>query len=269
MMPSFEQAFNDTENAATSTLKASADLAKLAKQMQKAAQEGNIVAIKRSAEKLNDALGTVRQEVANAVVAWPFRDEEEEQYLKDEYVSELRTAARRKGLEIHERDGQLISYPSILRMLPSERSVRIDRKKVSSIRPSKLAAMLVENQKKRPRFSSERFLEAVHNVYKLLAVEQRSGRLINDPQGSPVVSLLRIYEMFTSLPGVNREYGQTDFARDIYFLDSGGIRTTRSGAQVSFPASTGTRGGSRATLSFVGPDGHQAIYYGVQFVGGS
>ena len=268
-MPSFEQAFNSAENVATSTFKASTDLAKLARQMQKASQEGNIAAIKRAAEKLNDSLGTVRQEVANAVAAWPFRDEEEEQYLRDGYVAELRSEASRKGLEIHEKDGQLISYPSILRMLPSERSVRIDRKKVSTIRPSKLVAMLIENQKKRPRFSSDRFLEAVHNAYKLLAVEQRSGRLIDDPQGSPVVSLMRIYEVFTSLPGINREYSQTDFARDVYFLDSSGIRATKSGAQVSFPASTGTRGGSRATLSFVGPDGHQAIYYGVRFAGGS
>ena len=74
-MPSFEQAFNSAENVATSTFKASTDLAKLARQMQKAAQEGNIAAIKRSAEKLNDALGTVRQEVGNAIGAWPFRDE--------------------------------------------------------------------------------------------------------------------------------------------------------------------------------------------------
>ncbi len=46
-MDSFEQAFSDTERAATSTLQSAAGLVSLAKQLQKAAKEGNIAAIKR------------------------------------------------------------------------------------------------------------------------------------------------------------------------------------------------------------------------------
>ena len=74
----------------------------------------------------------------------------------------------------------------------------------------------------------------------------------------------RIYRLLTSLPGINREYDRTDFARDLYNLDSSGLRRTRSGASVSFPASTGTRR-PRGLFSFVGPDGRDVEYYGVRF----
>ncbi|MCH7571027.1 MAG: hypothetical protein IH919_10765 [Deltaproteobacteria bacterium] len=267
-MTSFEQAFGDTERAAASTLKSATDLAKVARQLHKAAQDGNIGSIKRAAASLTNSLDALRQEVANATGTWPFDDEAEEQYLKDQYAAELSSAATEKGLRIYESDGRLISYPSVIRVLPGEKAIRIDKKKVFAIRPSHLVSILLDNQKKGPRFSQGVFLEALYNAYRFLSEDQRSGRLIDDRQVGSVVPLAKIYEVFTSLPGSNREYDQTDFARDLYFLDEGEIRQTRSGARVTFPASTGTRS-ARGTFSFVGPDGHVITYYGIQFSGGA
>ena len=82
-MDSFEQAFHDMEEVAASTMKSATDLVKLARALQKAAQEGNINAIKRVCSRLNPALGSLRQEVANTTETWPFTDEEEENYLKE------------------------------------------------------------------------------------------------------------------------------------------------------------------------------------------
>ena len=175
--------------------------------------------------------------------------------------------ATENGLDIFERDGRLISYPSVVRVLPGEKAVRIDRKKFSTIRPSRLVTILKENQNKRPRFRREIFLEALFNAYRIVSGQQRAGRLIDDRNVSSVVPLAKIYEVFTSLPGSSRDYDKTDFARDLYFLDEGDVRQTRSGERVTFPASTGTRSAS-GTFSFVGPDGHVITYYGIQFSGG-
>ena len=87
-----------------------------------------------------------------------------------------------------------------------------------------------------------------------------------DNRVGPVVPLARVYALFTSLPGSSREYDQSDFARDMYFLDSSGVKRVRSGAIVSFPASTGTRS-RRGTFSFVSLDGEVVTYYGIQFTG--
>jgi hypothetical protein len=259
-MPTFEQGFADAEKAADSTIKSAADLARLAKALQKAAKEGNIAAIKREASRLDDALGSLRQEVANAIETWPFHDEEEEEYLREHYAAELRDVAAEKGLEIYERDGVLISHPSIVRILPGSRAVRIDKKQVSALRPSHLAGTLANNQKKPRRFRSEAFLEALYKAYQPFAREQTSSRLIKDP----VVPLSSIYDVFTSLPGSNREYDSTDFARDLYFLELEGTLTTRSGARASFPSSTGARR-ARGSFPFVGPNGQVITYYGIQF----
>ncbi len=256
-MDTFEQAFSDTEKAADSALNAVKGMEKLAKALQKAAKEGNISAIKKACSNLKDARGSLSQTVTNAVETWSFKDEEEDAYLREYYTKELRDAAAEKGLDIHERDGKLISYPSIVHVLPGDRTVRIDRKKVATLRPSHLTEILKENQKKPPRFKPGVFLEALYKRYLLVSREQAS-----------VVLLARIYEQFTSLPGSEREYSQIEFARDLYVLEGSGILSTKSGARVSFPSSTGTKR-AKDTFHFVGPDGQRVTYYGIQFFGGA
>ena len=92
---------------------------------------------------MDSALAALRQEVANAVATWPFEDGGETTYLREHYAVELRSVATEKGLAIYERDGSLISYPSIVRILPGDHAIRIDKKKVSTLRPSYLAEVLV------------------------------------------------------------------------------------------------------------------------------
>ena len=261
-MSSFELAFNDTERAAASTIKSAASLGKLAKRLEKAAKEGNIAAIKRAQGELGNAVKALAQEMDNAVKVWPFQDDEEERYLRDDYAAELRAMAAQKGLTIYERDGRLVSHPSMVRIQPGDRAVRIDRKKVSTIRPSHLVSLLLENQKKPGRFGSGPFLESLYEVYSELIREDDSDRLVRGT--SRVVPLERIYKLLTSLPGSSREYDRTDFARDLYLLETSGPTKTKSGATVSFPASTGTKSG-RGLFTFVEPDGRDVLYYGVRF----
>ena len=262
-MASFEQAFSQMERAAASTAKSAADLAKLARALEKAAKDGNIAAAKRAQASMDEAMSALRQEVANSVESWPFGDDEEQQYLSDGYAQELRTVAAEKGLEIYERDGRMIAHPSVVRVLPSARAVRIDRKQVSTIRPTRLTDILLENQRKPPRFRADRFLESLYQVYSEITREEGPSQMMIGRQGW-VVELERVYRLFTSLPGSAREYDRTDFTRDLYLLDRDGPKTTNRGLQVSFPASSGTRG-NRGLFSFVAPDGQVVTYYGIQF----
>lgn len=256
----FEQACQDTEAAVASTLKSATDLMKLLRAWRKAAREGHVGGIKRAASRWDDALDALHQEGANAAATWPFEDGEAAAYLRQDYADELRSVATKKGLAIHERDGSLIAYPFILRISSGDLAVRIDKKKVSTLRPSYLVDILANSQKRPPRFKSDQFLESLYKVYRQLA----------DPSGllkEPVMPLARIYEMFTSLPGSSREYDKTEFSRDLYFLECNGPSHTKSGARVSFPSSTGTRS-ARGTFPFVDQGGQVITYYGIQFSGG-
>ena len=263
-MNSFERAFGETESAADSTITSAGELTRLARQLKKAAREGNITAVKRCQDRLGAALESLTQATAEAGRSWPFEAGAEEEYLNNGYAAELRAAAAELGLNIHERDGRLVSHPSIVRIIPRDRAVRIDKKKVSAIRPSHLAGILLQNQNKPVRFQSGRFLEALYAVYSDLVRVESPGRLVERGPG-PVMRLDRIYKMFTSLPGTGRDYTTVDFARDLYQLETSGPQKTRSGAVVDFPASAGTRSG-RGVYSFVGPEGQEIQYYGIRFV---
>ena len=155
--------------------------------------------------------------------SWPYREDEEQQYLNEGYSQELRTVAAERGLDIYERDGRMIAHPSIVRVLSGLRAVRIDSKRVSTIRPTRLADILLENQKKPHRFPAARFLESLYQVYTEITQEDGSSRMPAGQQGR-VVQLERVYRLFTSLPGSDREYNRTDFTRDLYLLDRDGPR---------------------------------------------
>jgi len=260
---SLERAFGDTERAAEAAFRAARGLSSQVKALERAAKTGNIAAIKREQSRLGEALAELEQEVQNAASAWPFSDEEVEQYLKEGYADELQAAAADAGLKIYEREGNLFSYPSVLRVLPRENAVRVDRKKSSTIRPSHLAEQLLKSQTKTSGFSPAQFLESLYAVYTNVLSREDSGRLVKS--NGIVVPLIKVYTIVTALPGARREYDRSDFARDIYMLDAEGPRQTRRGATVSFPSSTGTRRRSGDLFTFVGPEGESVEYYGLRF----
>ena len=264
-MATFEEGFAATESAAGSVLDALNEATRIARQLRRASQDGNIAAIKRLTDRLVSTSKAVGQASSNAAAAWPFPEEEERSYLEQEYSAELQSEGRKRGVQIFERDGRLIAHPLVVRVLPGDRAVRIDRRQTSTIRPSKIVADLEKLQKSPARFRPQPFLESLYEAYLALSQTDTADRLKLGGVGQ-VVRLDRIYNLFTGLPGSRREYSLLDFARDLYTLQESGVREVRSGARGSFPASTGTRS-PRGAISFVGPSGEPVLFYGIQFTG--
>ncbi len=263
-MTGFERGFADTERAANATVKSAGNVARSARALEKAAKTGNINALRKAQSELNTALSVLRQEIDNATQAWPFQPGEEELYLKEQYPAELRQVAEPLGLNIYERDDRLIAHPSIMRVLPTSRdtrAVQIDRKQVSTIRPSYLCQLLLANQKKPAKFNTRDFLNSIYVAYDKLVRDQTSRSITGESRG-PTVPLSEIYALFTIQPGSGRDYSRTDFARDLYRLETEGPEETRNGAKVHFHS------GRQSSISFVAPDGHTITYHGIEFSGG-
>jgi hypothetical protein len=257
-MTGFEQGFADTERAAALTIKSAADVTRAAKKLERYAKTGRINAMRQAQAELDEAMKVLRQEVANTAEAWPFLPNEEEAYLKERFSAELRQVAASQGLEIHERDEQLIAYPAIVRVAPDRRAVRIDRKQESAIRPTYLAAALRANQQKPARFNGRSFLEAVYKAYKILVGSQEPLRRL-DAGRLPAVPLAKIYESLTLMPGSGRDYSRADFARDLYRLDTDGPKATRERAQLHFHS------GRQSNIAFVAPGGRLITYHSIAF----
>jgi hypothetical protein len=220
----FEGGFADTERSAIAATKVVATLASTIKQLQKGATEGNIPMMRKASERLIVVLESTRQEVTNARSAWPFSIDAEETYLRESYAAEIVEIAKAEGLPVQQRDEGLVAFPSIIRVLPSERVVMIDRKKVQAVRPSKLVKALKAIQLRKPKVGPEVFLEVVHRAYRLLA---------GNDYGK-TVTLASIYDALTLLPGSTTTYDHTDFARDLFLLDRSGVTHTKSGCVFRF-----------------------------------
>lgn len=253
-----EQALAKTEADAAATLKTVESAVGCLRKLRTAARAGNLRELRSSIEAAERAMAALRQQFANAKEGWNF---DEERYFADGlYTKEVIATAQHMGVPIFERDERLYCYPALIRVSPNEKAVFIDRKRENRIRPSVLVTRLKDLQRKPPRFRPEAFLAALFETYSK-AVAMRSRDLL--PM-APVVPLGDIYELLTLLPGQSREYSKQEFARDIYLLDRSGVDTMKSGAKVSFPASTGTKTPSR-TFSVITESGEEKRYYGICF----
>ena len=170
----------------------------------------------------------------------------------------MQTAAQDAGVKIYEHDGVIFSYPVLVRIEPDLGAVRIDKRLEPNIRPELLAQQLKKAQSVEPRSRSDRFIESLYAAYTLVLKS-------TDSQGNIDVSLSRIYEVFTLLPGAGKEYTLLDFTRDIYALDTSGISETKAGARMSLTASTVSRERGTKILTFVARDGHEKQYAAVKF----
>ncbi len=255
---SLEKALANTQSDADAVIKAAAAVGTAAKSLRAAAQVGNLRALGPSLTAAEQALAALRQQFANAKDGWDF---DEDAYFGDgSFTRELKETAERLNVRIYEQDDRLYCYPSLVRVLPSDRAVEIDKKRDRRLRPTVLIEQLRILQKRPPRFRPEPFLEALFDAYETIAV--KGGRKPGDLFGQGrVVRLLDIYRLLTLLPGQSREYSRPEFARDIYLLDQSGVTRTRAGHAVSFP---GPRTPAN-TIRIVTQEGREKLYYAIAF----
>ena len=232
------------------------EIATILRALRKSSGVGNLAQVHRQMTDLNLRVDRLR-EISNefqTVLAF-----DEENYLGSEaFLQELTKAAAAIGVQIVEGHDCLYIYPTSLRVNPQKRCLVVGRRRDARIRPTFVAQELKRLQDDSGRISESAFLEILFQAYLLLARGAASGA-----DGS-VIKLSEIYGVLTLLPQVSKEYTPEEFAIDVYRLDRSGLQRTRTGAAVSFPASTGTRASS-GVLSVVSPSGEEIRYFGVSF----
>ncbi len=263
-MISLEQACSETEVIAEQSQVSVRKLLRQIGSLKKAAKLGNIAGIKRCQGNLRNLLEEVESDVSQAVLSWPYTDEDEIQFFEEQFAPLLISTAREMGFNIYEKDGNLVCPPLIVKILPAQRAVNVNRRKVSQVRPTYLVDVLQKARNKNARHSPNQFLVSLYRIYNILRKSENPSFISSG--GGPVYQLNTIYNLMTALPGISRSYDRSDFARDLYILDSKGPQVTRNGARVSFPSSTGTRHRAKSQLfTFINKDGSSVEYYGIRF----
>ena len=252
---SFETMLSTAERDLDAALRGANATVRELKKALAAARTGQIRDLRKALAGAGTAAASLADETA--ALGDGLELDEQEYLASGAYVKELLAAAEAQGLTIVEEDNLLLCYPSLLRVLPADAAIEVDKVRERRLRPSVLVAALAKAQERDVRFKAEAFLDSLRSAYELL-VSGEGKR----PDG--VVRLFDIWTVLTMLPGQRAQYSKQEFARDLYLLDRSGVTSTaRSPRGVRWSASTGTKGSG--TLVTVAPSGQQQRYWGVSF----
>ena len=250
-----EDSLAAAERAVDSALRSAAAVTRELRKALASARNGQIRDARKALAGAQAAAAALGAETR--ALAAGFDPGEQEYLASGGYVKELLAAAEARGVKIFEEEDRLLCYPSVVRVLPGEAAVEIDRVRERRIRPSVLVEMLARTQDRAPRFKAEAFLDSLRAGYELVVASERK-------KADGVVRLTDIWTVLTMLPGQRGQYSKQEFARDLYLLDQGGVtRTTRSPRTLRWSASTGTKGSG--VLITVARDGQRQQYWGVSF----
>jgi hypothetical protein len=249
----FEAALAATEREVDAALRAANVAVRELKRALTAARTGQVRDLRKALSAARSAAGGLAKDADT--LAFDF--DEQAHLSSGAYVKELLTEAEVRGVTIIEDDDRLLCYPSLVRLLPTDAAVEIDKVRERRLRPSVLVAMLARAQERGPRFKAEQFLDSLRSGYEL-AVASEGKR------ADAVMRLVDIWAVLTMLPGQRTAYSKQEFARDLYLLDQSGVTSTaRSPRALRWSASTGTKGAG--TLVTVARNGQQQRYWGVSF----
>lgn len=255
---SLEKALSRTESDVGAALKAATVAVASLRRFRAAVQTGILRDLRKTIEVAEQSISALRQQFANAKEGWDFDDEA--YFGSRSFSIEILETAKQMGVKVFEQDERLYCYPSLIRILPNERAVLIDKAKERRLRPSVLVTHLKGLQDKPVRFRREAFLECLFSAYSI-ALATRGREAVD---AGVVIPLTKVYGLLTLLPGQSRDYTLQEFARDIYLLDQSRETRTKKGLVVDFPASTGTKS-ARNTVRVITQEGREKIYYGVSF----
>ena len=251
----FEQECRRVEHACAALTETMKGAMNTERALAKAAHDGDMTKMRKLSEQLQQYAGALEQAANHAATALTWSEDDEVRYLAEGYEKELVDAGGQAGINFEKLDDRLSAFPALLQIQPSQRSVRLENRKVTTLRPRVIIGRVQAMQKARAKLPPDRFIELLFEAY---------IRLVGKDNIGSGTRLVEIYDLLTLHPEMRKQYDRNEFTRDIHLLDCSKRTTTRAGYEVTFPAATGTKQAS-ATLHIVGPDRRTHVYYGIRF----
>jgi hypothetical protein len=222
------------------------------KQATEASRQGNLRDLPKLLDGAAETAGAFARAALDASRSWAF---DGPRHLEEgAYLAELIGSAQAGGLDgVREVDGQLYSFPVVVKMDARDLSLKVGKKTQRGLRPSAVVALL-------KRLRSQ---PAKDNLRPLLTAFEKAYLAVTGGQDGVAVPLRRVYDLLVLRPGQGREYTEVDFLLDVYRLDRARVKVTLAGRELSLPASTATKGGKGTR--FVTETGEERLYSSIRF----
>ena len=149
----FEGALAATEDEVDEALKAAAAVTRELRKAKVGAARGQVRDLRRALAAAAGYAADSAEAARSAEVSFDFDDQEH--LASGAFAQELVDAAAGAGVRMVESDQRLLCYPSLIKVLPADAAVEIDRRREKRLRPSFLVDLLADAQKRPPRFRAE------------------------------------------------------------------------------------------------------------------
>lgn len=258
---SVEAALDDARSTAKRLAKAAKELEAASRALDQAAAKGLFTKLSPAVERTSAIHQQIGEELQELTSSWVVDDDAVGGVLDQHLMSEVEESLKRQGVALHRYGNGWSASPVLIRFDSKGRSLKIDKARLPSLRPSVIAAAIVaarQRQSVRPEQFIEILLVAYRATVGSISLTNSSIRL-----GSSV-PLSEVYKSLTLLPDSRREYSIESFTRDLFLLDRSGISTTQDGQQVFLSASTSSKSGS-GVLTVLDETGAPQNYFAVAF----
>src|SRR5258708_6161947 len=136
----FEATVGATEREVEGALRTATSTVRELKRALAAARTGQVRDLRKALAAAQSSAAGLADECRALAEGFDF---DEQAYLSSgAYVKELLAAAEARGLAIVEDDDRLLCYPSLLRVLPGDAAIEVDKVRDRRLRPSVLVAAL-------------------------------------------------------------------------------------------------------------------------------
>src|SRR5690348_12276842 len=162
-----------------------------------AARVGQLRDLRRLVSAAEAAADELAAATARAKEGFAFDDQS---YLASGvYAKELLATAAAAGVAMFEEVERLLCYPSLVRVMPGEAAVALDRIRDRKLRPARLVTTLAAALQRASRVSPGQIPNSLYRAYGLVLA--REGK-----SAGADVRLVDVWAVLTLLPGQSRDY---------------------------------------------------------------
>lgn len=174
-----------------------------------------------------------------------------------DFTSQMLEYAREKGVDVAGENPVFEMFPYKVRVDAAGQEVYLNRKKISSVRPSSVISQVATEQQRlnKASFNAQAFAAELESGYDLAVLKKGGSRR------NPVILLNNIYKMMVPMARSKKEYDIMAFAFDIARLYNSGTRTSKSGRAFVL----GTSRDGKTGIRILDTNGHEQFVSTLKF----
>lgn len=189
--------------------------AMVSKKVERSLRMGDIQTAELSLRQVIEAVSTLTE--SGERLAQQIRDFDLLEYIQNTFHTEFYEACKNEGVHLEGDFPRYEAFPFRVEVIPDQKFVLVNEKKVRSLRPSVLAKMVRKEKERLEKapFNAPNFLRALLTCYDLLVAELRGKTGVTDEVSVP---LKKTYATLAPLPRWQKDYPIRFFAFDLHRL---------------------------------------------------